>query len=69
MQIFVKLVTQKTITIRCSPDDQLNTIKSRLYDRVGFPPDLQRLIYVGKQLEDDRKLSDYNIQKVTLLAL
>lgn len=69
MQIFVKLGTHKTITIRCSPDDELNTIKRRLYDRVGFHPDLQRLIYVGKQLEDDRKLSDYNIQKVILLAL
>lgn len=54
--------------MRCSPDDKLSTIKSHLYDMEGFPTDLQRLLYAGKQLEDDRTLSDYNIQQVTLLA-
>lgn len=68
MEIFVKLVTGRTIVMRCSPDDELTTIKWRLYDMGAFPPDQQRLIYGGMSLDDDKKtLSSYKIKEVTLI--
>ena len=69
MQIFVKTLTGKTITLNVEPSDSIYDVQVQIEGREGIPTDQQRLIFTGKQLGAELTLSDYNVERDSTLHL
>jgi ubiquitin len=69
MQIFMKTFTGRTITLDAEQSDTVAILKSKLSEKEGIPADSQRMVFAGKNLEDSRMLSDYNIQAMSTINL
>jgi len=67
--IFVRTMTGKVVTLKCQPNDNILSIKRKIQDKEGISAEDQRLLFSGKQLEDEKILSDYGIEKESVLFL